>query len=437
MRIKEVTISDTEIGKPIYNSVVDKAKIESQVNYSSELNLIQTDNKTPKKTSTKVIDFLKERKYLSFLFIILLILAIASISSFYASFNQHLTTSTIVDNSETYIPAEKALTGIFHYQYFDIRIAQEPKSFESPLNGVLLSKVNYDKMRSKYPIAVLIDNEVNARNQTGLSAADLVYEAPVEGGITRYLAIFWTNELSNVGPIRSARTYFIDWLSPFDALFSHDGCAESTDSRVNACASITAFNIKDVGTFGSWRSTDNGKIPPHNEYTSLIKIWDYATSNGWATPEYFTAWIFKDDMRFSERGENRVAKITFTNNSKATDYAVEWNYDKDTNEYFRKVGGKPDLDTFSLKQISAKVIIVEEIAIINTNDDLGHIIIETTGTGNAKILQDGKVYDATWKKNSRSERTIYFYKDNKEVVFNRGLIWIESLPRNEGKFTIE
>ena len=84
----------------------------------------------------------------------------------------------------------------------------------------------------------MINNHSVARPQSGLNSADLVYETLVESGITRYLAIFWSEAPKKVGPIRSARQYYLEWLSPYDPLFIYDGCASSLDPRVNACGNI-------------------------------------------------------------------------------------------------------------------------------------------------------------------------------------------------------
>jgi len=115
---------------------------------------------------------------------------------------------------------------------------------------------------------------------------------------------------------------------------------------------------------------------------------------------------------------------------------VEWVYDASANNYIRKIGGNNDIDEATGQAIRAKVVVVQEVNMIETYDISGHVILETIGSGKTKILQDGKIYDATWEKTNRTDRTTYKGTDGNEFVFNRGLIWIEALPRDYGQFII-
>jgi hypothetical protein len=445
MKRKEVNISEESLKdsyniSPFSNKKVESEKmtIKNQVSYGNGLNLlVKKTSENASKLFLKVKGYYSQRKKTVILAIILVTVAIISVISFFIALNsKSIAPSSIINFSESYISAKYISQNNPLANLKLLRAPLEPKSFNSPINGMLFTKAELELLKSQRPIAVLIDNEVSARIQTGISQADLVYEAPVEGGITRIMGIYWSNKVNTVGPIRSARNYFIDWFSPFDALFIHDGCASSTDSRVDSCGNITAYNVKDIGTFGSWRDSTNGKVAPHNEYSSPIKAWDYAKNNGWTEVSEIDSWKFKNDANLNDRGSKTDVKVAFSGGAQASNYTVEWIYNKNENNYSRKIGGISDIDSFSMKQITAKVVIIEENVITQTYDSLSHIIIETTGTGNAKILQDGKIASATWKKDSRTTRTKYYDKDSNEIIFNRGIIWIESLPRNDGKFTI-
>src|SRR3989339_1542901 len=108
-------------------------------------------------------------------------------------------------------------------------VNSEPKTEECPLNGEMLSKTEKKIWEGQRPLGIMVENHKEARPQSGLSSADVIYEVVAEGGITRFMAIFYCN-LSDVqvGPVRSARTYFLDWLGEYDALYAHVGGANTS-----------------------------------------------------------------------------------------------------------------------------------------------------------------------------------------------------------------
>jgi len=348
--------------------------------------------------------------------------------------------STILTVGSNYLsPISQTIQKDSIFNIFSILpIASEPRTEASPINGILLTKTEYNDLKNRRPIAVMIDNHISARPQHNLSKADIVFETSVESGITRYMPIYWSNAVNEVGPIRSARQYYLEFLSPYDALYVHDGCASSEDARVNACGNLYNYNIEDVAnTVGAWRRSD--RYSPHNEYSSTISVWDYASQNGISgLSDNFEAWQFKKDLPLNMRGTKTKVSISFWHDlsNYYGDYDVEWVYDASANNYIRKIGGNNDIDEATGQAIRAKVVVVQEVNMIETYDISGHVILETIGSGKTKILQDGKIYDATWEKTNRTDRTTYKGTDGNEFVFNRGLIWIEALPRDYGQFII-
>jgi hypothetical protein len=314
----------------------------------------------------------------------------------------------------------------------------EPKTKESPINGILLTDTKYTELMARLPVAAMVNNHALARPQSNISKADVVFETIAESGITRYMPIWWSENVNKVGPIRSARQYYVEWLSPYDALYIHDGYAMSDDPRVAAGANIVAYGIKDISTHGAWREYDGVRVAPHNEYSSPMTSWVRAETLGWGGfPENFTSWTFKPDAVPSERGTYTQGEIVFHKNIRNVGlYDVIWDYDETLNAYLRSVGGKADFDQENDQRITAKVVIVQFVKMINTGDDKGHIIIDTIGEGDAVIMQDGKKIEATWKKNSRTARTTYADLDGNIIEFNRGQIWVEGVPINVGTFDI-
>jgi len=125
----------------------------------------------------------------------------------------------------------------------------EPKTEECPLNGALHTKKAKESWEKRRPLAVMIENHTEARPQSGLSSADIVYEAVAEGGITRFMALFYCNLADiQVGPVRSARTYYLDWLGEYDALYAHVGGA-NTPGPADALGQIIRYEVKDLNQF--------------------------------------------------------------------------------------------------------------------------------------------------------------------------------------------
>ncbi len=320
-----------------------------------------------------------------------------------------------------------------------IKLAQpdEPRTEESPINGQLFTVEEMAEMETRRPVAVMINNHVSARPQSSLNSADIVYEALTESGITRYMAIFWSEGPEKVGSIRSARNYFLQWLSPYDALYIHDGCATSDNPEANACGNLYTYVIKDLGTTGAWRWDDGVRYSPHNEYNSIANAWEYAANLDWDGAPEIESWSFKRDASIEERGAENIVEIAFhTRLDNGGDYDVRWTYDPDTNTYLRRVGGEIDIDQETNTQVWAKNVVIQEVDSSSADDGSAHIVIKTIDKGTATFLIDGQITEGTWEKKSRTDRTTYYDEDGKEIQFNRGRIWIEAVSTEDGRFDI-
>jgi hypothetical protein len=341
----------------------------------------------------------------------------------------------IVNITTNYIYAKES-PQIFAQLLVDI--PQEPRTEESPINGLLFTKSEMEELMNRRPVAVMINNHAAARPQSSVSSADIIYETLAESGITRYMGIFWSQGVEMVGPIRSARQYFLEWLSPYDPVYIHDGCAGTDNPLTDACGNIYAYNIKDISTIGAWRWDDGVRYAPHNEYSSIDNAWEYAETRGWDNfPSNFESWKFKNDADLDERGNAYRYKVVFHNRlNNGGAYDVIWQYDKTTNTYKRWVGGKVDIDQENNTQLTSKVVIVQEIEMTPAYDDKGRIIQKTIDTGDAIVLMDGKEINGTWKKTNRTDRTTFYDSDGNEIELNRGKIWIEAVAQSVGEFDI-
>ncbi len=276
------------------------------------------------------------------------------------------------------------------------------------LDGVLVAP----EKALAFPVAVVIDNDILARPQAGLGRASLVYEAPVEGGMTRYLAVFPADaDLSAVGPVRSARPYFVTWASELKALFIH--CGGSPE----ALTQIKGASLYDLNEFFNsnyfWRENSDTRSAPHNVLTSGDNWRSYLDNRG-LVEKSADAWLFKTEAEHASSSQD--ISIRFSNNFKAL-----WRYDGSTNEYLRFFNGTESRD--EADKITAKNIIVHHLD-SRVLDDTGRLRLDMTGTGEALICIDGVCLTGTWKKTGE-ERTRYYYENGEEIKLNPGITWIE------------
>ena len=288
---------------------------------------------------------------------------------------------------------------------------------EAPLSGELVAP----EVAAKRVIAVIIENHPDARPQSGYNEADVVYETLAEGGITRTLALFQSKDSTEIGPVRSARDYFIKWLSEYDALFAHVG------GSATALDMIRTYDIADLNQFynGSyfWRSSD--RYAPHNVYTTTTKLYSAAESNGYATTATTTPFNFKDDVAAESRPVSQVVTVNFSSSL----FRVTWTYQPTTNTYNRAVSGVAMKDKNTGVQISPNNVLVLYADISSYVNYAGEQAVSIdTGNGDGVLFQDGVATEITWSKASLTARTIYKDAEGNEVKLNRGQTWIEVVP---------
>lgn len=321
-----------------------------------------------------------------------------------------------------------------------------PRTEECPLNGEMLTKAHRDLWQGRRPLGVAIENHQDARPQSGLTSADIIFEAVAEGGITRFLAILYCQDAEYIGPVRSARIYFIDFLAEYGRypLYAHVGGA-NTPGPADALGEIRKLNWKlynDLDQFAVsfpyyWRDYERlpGRVTEHTVYSSTAKLWSFAKEkrnltdvdeNNKSWDEEFVRWKFKDDGK--EKGE--ITKISFDFWSGKAPYSVEWQYDKEKNTFKRFNGGKPQTDKNNGKQIESKNVVVVFMKESPANDGYpgGHLLYKTSGQGEVVVFQDGKAIEGTWRKKDRFSKIKFFDQNGQEIAFVRGQVFIEVLP---------
>lgn len=299
-------------------------------------------------------------------------------------------------------------------------ISNENPSSENGLYRLIDGVAVSDETKINPPLfAVQIENMIDARPLSGVARANLVYETLAEAGITRLLAIYTAdNDVSEIGPVRSARPYFLDWAEEYGALYAHSG------GSPEALRIIPQYDIFDLNEFANgrffWRS--NARYMPHNLYTSIELLNDaFAAKNG--EVKNFTPWQFKDEAKEDARpSEEKRIQIYFSTKT----YEAGWQYDRESNDYLRYQAGVLEQDRDGL-EVRAKNIAVQ-FTKMTVLDTVGRKDIETIGSGEAIVFEDGIRIDGTWRKEARGDRTKFYDSTGTEIKFNPGVTWVEVVP---------
>jgi len=341
----------------------------------------------------------------------------------------------------------------------------KPKTEACPINGALYTKEQKELWSVRRPITAIIENHLESRPQSGLSVADIVYEAVAEGGISRFLAVFYCGVADNdytIGQIRSARVYFTNYALEYgdNPLYVHWGGANNIcnncpggvkpkgdiDPKVDAYKQLEKIGWVN-GRYGNDMNgatntgypalfTDDRRInlaTEHQKVGSTDKIYEeakkrgfeYEDSDGNAWDQNFVAWKFQDGKALSTPKSSNIS-FGFWDNKK--DYDVEWKYNQQSNEYLRFNGGVEHKDLENDAQIKAKNIALAFVEEEGPVDKEGHMYYEVLGKGEAIVFQNGDVIEAVWKKTKATDRIKFFDTQGDEIEFVRGQTWIEVLP---------
>lgn len=278
-----------------------------------------------------------------------------------------------------------------------------------PLTGEETDVVGY----APQVFAVMIENSADAWPLAGLEDAFLVIEAPVEGMIPRFEVFFDDGATTKkIGPVRSARPYYLDWADELDAVYAHvGGSPEALDL-------IADYGTIDLNEFfqGEYFFRWSRRYAPHNAYTTMEDLVASLDELAPEAPEY-GMWTFKDG---EASGEAKSLSIDWTS---GTTYDVDWNYDSSMNAYTRRQGGTTNFLEGGADAIANNVaVIVSDIEVV---DDTGRRHIRTVGEGDAMVFQDGRVIVGTWKKEERTDRLRFYDSAGKEIAMNAGKTWVE------------
>ncbi|MCX6705230.1 MAG: DUF3048 domain-containing protein [Candidatus Woesebacteria bacterium] len=344
-----------------------------------------------------------------------------------------------------------------------------PKTEECPINGAKFTKVESDIWNTRRPIAMMIENHVDARPESSLSRADVVYEAVAEGGITRFVGVFYCGAAAEdvqAAPLRSARVYFINLAAGYgtDPIYLHQGgannicsdCPGGVKPRAQIDPTVNTTPLFDkLGWFGGpmGNNFDGGynigfPIVVRNQYrlSSTPSAWEHAVvadldlvwaeaakrnfgyndASGIAWTKGFRKWLFQDDKAATSPTASDI-KFNFWDSMQG--YDVEWKYDSATNSYNRFNNGVAHTDwEFEKSQLNAKNIAIMFAVEKGPLDTEHHMFYQVIGTGKALVFQNGQAIAGTWKKASVLDREVFYDTNGVEIQMVRGVTWVEVVP---------
>jgi len=342
------------------------------------------------------------------------------------------------------------------------QFAGESVTEPCPLNGKLYTKSEKNLWETKRPILAMIENDIHARPHSGLSSADIVYEAVAEGGITRFMGVFYCGaqaDTAKVAPVRSARMYFVNIAAEYNTpVYMHVGGGNcSADEASGQCTSNKkAWALEELQKLG-WRKPrgndfdtvgdigvpvmkrDENRLGPdvdlateHTYVGYLSYAWKEAEKRGYNSLmptgktwiSGFKPWLNGDSAIKGEVAQN--IKYDFWANYK--DFTVEWKYDATTKEYQRNQGSAPQLDLETNKQITAPNIVVQFAKEEGPLDEHKHLFYAVIGEGTGLYFTQGQAIQIKWKKATQLGRTIFTDLSGKEITFTPGAIWVSILP---------
>ena len=324
-----------------------------------------------------------------------------------------------------------AFGGIMAYKITkDKKNNQTEETSANKEDNVLTAGVEEKKVKifngNDRPIAVMIDNHNQAWPQAGLNKAYLVYEAIVEGGETRLMALFKGVTVDKIGPVRSSRHYFLDYAMENDAIYAHFGWSPQAQSDITKY-SIDNMNgiTESESTF--WRVKD--KAAPHNAVTSTEALLKAAKSKGYkTTSDKKSVLNYTTDEVNLEDGQGATS-VTIPHSTLQT---VKYEYDEQNQVYKRYARKKAQTDWDTGNSITTKNIIITfcDNYTLPDSEDKGRQGLKNTGTFDGYYITNGKAIKIKCIKEARNTQTKYQDLQGNEIKVNDGNTWINICPKN-------
>jgi hypothetical protein len=299
--------------------------------------------------------------------------------------------------------------------------APTPLTVPAPLTGLPVSP----ESAMWHPIAVMVDDHRDARPQSGFNAAAVVWQAPAEGGIPRYMLVFQDSLSAAVGPIRSARQYYIEWASEWNAVYVHVGGSPGAMATLaSAGRGQLVWNADEFRWAGTyiWRVPE--RAAPHNTYSDGEQLRALSAAVGATDGPIEPAWTFGPAARPAARPVGTTLAVTYPYGT------IEYRYDAGTNTYRRYIDGsaEPQVDAADGRVVAPANVVILRMRFGALND--GHpekhrLDAEDVGSGEAIISTNGRIVTGTWSKASVSGPTLLFGPDGEPVRLTAGQTFVQ------------
>jgi hypothetical protein len=293
----------------------------------------------------------------------------------------------------------------------------------APMTGRMVTP----DVAKRHPVAVMIDDHPAARPQSGFNDAAVVWQAPAEGGIPRYMMIFQDRVPPSVGPVRSARQYYVAWASEWDAVYAHvGGSPQALQTLREKGRGQLVYNADEFRWGGIYFHRTRDRFAPHNVYTSGNELYRLSRRLGAKNTAMKPAWKFAPDKLLSLRPKGGSITTVYAWNT------ITYRYDRMSNTYRRAVSTeKQQMDRGRKKQVAPKNVIVMVMSFGPLNDGSKKHRLEAQfiGQGTAWIATNGKTIKGTWKKTSMTSPTRFYDKKGKQVILTVGQTFVQVMPR--------
>ena len=306
-----------------------------------------------------------------------------------------------------------------------------PVLVADPLTGRLVTPA----AAQRHPIAVMIDDLSPARPQSGFNSASIVWQAPAEGGIPRYMMIFQETIPTDVGPVRSSRYYYIGWASELKALYVHAGGSPQALTTLRAKGNGQLVYNADEFRWGKSFRRITTRFAPHNLYSTGRQLREIARTVGAADGAITWPWTFAPDAALGRRPVGGRIEVTYGNVN-----AIRFDYDRASNTYLRSVTGeKKQVDAANGQRVAPKnvIVMVMHFGPLNDGEAYKHRLeAQFIGSGPAWIATNGVTVAGTWRKPSLSATTRFYDKSGKAVTLTVGQTFVQVMKTSDFiKFT--
>ena len=297
-----------------------------------------------------------------------------------------------------------------------------PTPVPAPLTGVLVTP----ERAAQHPIAVMVDDLGAARPQSGFSAASVVWHAPAEGGIPRYMMIFQENIPAEVGPVRSARSYYIAWAAEWKAAYVHAGGSPQALRTLREQGNgQLVYNADEFRWGKSFHRTDRPR--PHNLYTTGEELRKLATAVRATDGPMTAAWTFGPDAPEIHRPRGGSIVVAYSANQ------ITYKYEWQTNTYLRSVTGeKKQVDASTGRRVNPKnvIVMIMRFGPLNDGSNKHRLEADVVGSGTAWISTNGTTIKGTWRKDSMTAPTRFFDADGNPARLSVGQTFVQVMQSN-------